>query len=243
MFRRQPKSLSYYAYKSIHPYLNQSEDEFVSDYMNWRLNAMYEPHRATYMRLWNRLPVAIKNQEHEWKMEIKNDKLFEYNMKLQTWDWSEGNELCPKVYYILQIYSNTWKFNGECPNWFKDTMIVTLCSYKRHKLEEDSYSDNNLSLYDESDCEDDSRNYHICNNCYENENFKDNYGRRSRYHYILEFYEPECLTKEHYCYYLFTKEYWCSKCKTTPLFTMREIYTPFILKLKNDVVDNGDLDE
>ncbi|UXX41901.1 hypothetical protein [Psilogramma increta granulovirus] len=233
----QPKSLSYHAYKSLLPYLKPVYNAYATTLWHRIMNEKYEPYREMYLRIWNKLPSIIKNQQIEWENEIdqeyKISKVLAFDRDLQTWDWSLGEALPRDIFFVLQIYYDYWYFQHEYPDWCEEVVIMKLCRYKRHKrddINEYYLNDNESSNNNTSDDDDDDDNdYYICDNCFDYGLYPNNFN----HYYTYEYSEPQVVLKEYFCYYLFSHNFWCYDCKFTPLFTMKSL-------LCNEVLNNNE---
>ena len=219
----QPKSLSYHAYKSISPYLKLVYNAHATDLWNQRMNEIYEPYRNFYLRVWNKLPSIITDQQKRWENEIEQEykisKVLAFDEELQTWDWSVGEALPRELYFVLQIYFDFWYTQHEYPDWCEEVVIMTFCRYKRHKR--DAMGVYNENSDDDDDDDDNDDDYYICNDCFD---YSRIVTKNSCHYYTCESSdEPRLVAKEYYCYYIFSSNFWCRKCRYTPLFTMRSL--------------------
>ncbi|AKS25435.1 Clas92 [Clostera anastomosis granulovirus B] len=201
----QPRSLSHFAYKSIYLYLHPySKCKNLLD-------------------SWNKLPTIITNQKFNWDTEISQDKNMSYALagdeKLQTWNWSYGCALPHNLYYAFEIYEHIWVAHKKYPDWCEDVMDIQFYRYKRFKLED-------LKQYELlDDYERDANAQYICENCFNenNDNLEDSYTTDLYYYKEVSNLDSGVYTKEYYCNFLFSDDYWCCECQHQPLFTMNSL--------------------
>ncbi|AIS92129.1 hypothetical protein [Erinnyis ello granulovirus] len=211
----QPRSLSYYAYKSLHDHLHHES----------------EAHQNAAKKLWDRLPTIIKIQEKNWIEQIAEEdkikKLCRCDPLFINYDWSLNQRLPPDMDDVFEMYRDAYFVDDIYPYWLKDIGGFCYDYYVRSEL----YPNGRYTVPPFG-------GYNICKWCYDSETLSsdevESDCESDEMFYVNRFCYQRSYSIEELGELIFENG-WCMKCKTAPLFNL---YRVEINEFRDDFTDD-----